>query len=46
MQRIVAHAIGEAVVRQTAIGFRTHCPVHEILLPVGRTDGITDPFGE
>ncbi len=46
MQRVVAHAIGEAMVRQTAVGFRSHSPVHEILLPVGRADGVTDPRGE
>ena len=46
MQRVVAHAIGETVVRQTGIGFRSHRPVHEILLPVGRTGGVSDPRGE
>ena len=27
MQLVVAHAIGEAMVRQTAVGFRSHSPV-------------------
>src|SRR5690348_10443898 len=46
MQGVVAHAIGEAMMREAAIGFRSHRPMHEILLPVGRADGITDPRGE
>src|SRR6185503_10920370 len=41
MQRVVADAIGEAMVRQPAVGFRSHSPVHEIFLLVDRADGVT-----